>query len=106
MLAADMERAAKPSAAIMLTSAPHRPRGGIALALGAGGARGLAHIEVLEALDELGVRPIAIAGCSMGAVIGAAYAAGLTGKDIRVHVLALLRNRTDLMARLLRARVG
>jgi NTE family protein len=85
---------------------PQRPMGAIALALGSGGARGLAHIEVIEALDEMGVKPVAIAGCSIGAVIGAAYAAGISGKDIRAHVLALLRNRGDLMARLLRARVG
>jgi predicted acylesterase/phospholipase RssA len=57
-----------------------------ALALGAGGARGLAHIAVLEALDEIGVRPVAIAGSSIGALIGAAYAAGMTGKEIRRFV--------------------
>jgi NTE family protein len=85
---------------------PRQSIGAIALALGSGGARGLAHIEVLEALDEMGVSPVAIAGCSIGAVIGAAFAAGISGKDIRAHVLALLRNRGDLMARLLRARVG
>jgi NTE family protein len=34
----------------------------VALALGGGGARGLAHIIVAEALDEMGVKPIAIAG--------------------------------------------
>ncbi len=43
----------------------------IALALGAGGARGLAHIAVLEAFDELGIKPTIIAGTSMGAVVGA-----------------------------------
>ena len=46
-----------------------------ALALGGGGARGLAHIAVIEALDEMGVRPTVIAGTSIGALIGAAYAA-------------------------------
>ena len=54
-----------------------------ALALGAGGARGLAHIVVLEAFDELGVRPALVAGTSMGAVVGAAYAAGMSGKAMR-----------------------
>ena len=48
-----------------------------ALALGGGGARGLAHIAVLEALDEMRIRPAAIAGTSIGSWIGAAYAAGL-----------------------------
>jgi len=79
---------------------------GVGLALGAGGARGLAHIVVLEALDELGVKPVAIAGSSMGAVIGAAYAAGVTGKQLRAHALGLLRNRANFMTQLLRARVG
>lgn len=53
------------------------------LALGGGGARGLAHIHVLETLDELGIRPSAVAGSSIGAVIGALYASGLSGKEIR-----------------------
>ena len=51
-----------------------------ALALGGGGARGLAHIAVLEALDEMGRKPVAIAGTSIGSLIGAAYAAGMSGK--------------------------
>ena len=46
-----------------------------ALALGGGGARGLGHIAVIEALEEMGVRPAAIAGASIGSLIGAAYAA-------------------------------
>lgn len=79
---------------------------GVGLALGAGGARGLAHIVVLEALDELGVKPVAITGCSMGAVIGAAYAAGLSGKQLRAHTLGVLRNRASFMSQVLRARVG
>ena len=54
-----------------------------ALALGSGGARGLAHIAVIEALDDMGVKPTAIAGASIGALIGAAYAAGMRGNDIR-----------------------
>lgn len=51
-----------------------RPK--IGLALGAGGARGWCHIGVLEALDELGVKPDMIAGTSMGALVGAAWAGG------------------------------
>ncbi|MBU4459753.1 MAG: patatin-like phospholipase family protein [Verrucomicrobia bacterium] len=43
----------------------------IGLALGGGGVRGLAHIPVLETLDAMGVRPVAIAGTSMGAIMGA-----------------------------------
>jgi NTE family protein len=56
------------------------------LALGGGGVRGLAHIPVLEELDELGLRPSAIAGTSMGALIGALYASGMTGGDIRLLI--------------------
>jgi NTE family protein len=78
----------------------------VAIALGGGGARGIAHIAALEALDELGIRPVAIAGTSMGAVIGAAYAAGLEASALHAHTLHVLRNRSDVMAKLLRARVG
>jgi NTE family protein len=55
----------------------------LALALGGGGARGLAHVAVLEALDDLRVRPAAIAGSSIGAAIGAAYAAGAKWRSRR-----------------------
>lgn len=53
------------------------------LVLGGGGARGMAHIGYLEALDELKLSPSVVAGCSVGAVIGALYAAGHSGADIR-----------------------
>ena len=81
-------------------------RPSVAIALGGGGARGIAHVLALEALDELDIRPAAIAGTSMGAVIGAAYAAGLEAKVIRAHILRVLRNRSDVIGKLLRARVG
>ncbi|HAJ92595.1 MAG TPA: patatin [Gammaproteobacteria bacterium] len=58
----------------------------IGLALGGGGAKGLAHILMLEALDEMGIRPHVIAGTSIGAIIGALYAAGLSGKEIRAQI--------------------
>jgi NTE family protein len=58
----------------------------IGLALGGGGAKGLAHILMLETLDELGIRPHVIAGTSIGAIIGAMYAAGLSGKEIRALI--------------------
>ena len=61
-----------------------KPR--VGLALGGGGAKGLAHILMLETLDELGIRPRVIAGTSIGAIIGAAYAAGLSGSQIRAQV--------------------
>ena len=49
------------------------------VAFGGGGARGLPHIHVIEALDELGITPAAIAGSSIGAIMGAGMAAGMTG---------------------------
>ena len=48
----------------------------IGLALGSGSSRGWAHIGVLEALEELGIRPTVVAGTSIGALVGASYAAG------------------------------
>lgn len=74
----------------------------IGLALGTGGARGFAHIPVLEAFDDLGVKPAAIAGTSIGALVGACYAAGVSGKELRGYVNALFRNRTEVFARLWR----
>jgi NTE family protein len=81
-----------------------RPK--VAIALGGGGARGIAYVLALEALDEMGICPVAIAGTSMGAIIGAAYAAGIEGRSIRTHILRVSRNRSDVMSKLLRARVG
>ena len=60
------------------------------LALGGGAARGFAHIPVLEAFDELGITPRAIVGTSIGAILGACYASGMTGREIRVFTLDLL----------------
>ena len=57
----------------MLTNS--RPRR-LALVLGSGSARGWAHIGVIRALEEAGIRPDVICGSSIGALVGAAYAAG------------------------------
>jgi NTE family protein len=51
-----------------------RPR--IGIALGSGSARGWSHIGVLEALDDAGLAPDIICGCSIGALVGAAYVTG------------------------------
>ena len=51
-----------------------KPR--IGLALGGGSARGWAHIGVIRALEEIGIRADLIAGTSIGALVGAAYAGG------------------------------
>lgn len=78
----------------------------IGLVLGSGGARGLAHIVVLETLERLKIRPVQIAGASIGAILGAAYASGTTAKALRAHVLRDYKNPTDVMTRLFAARVG
>lgn len=49
----------------------------ICFVLGAGGARGIAHIGFLQAMEENGIIPDCIAGCSMGSVVGACYAKGI-----------------------------
>jgi NTE family protein len=77
-----------------------------ALALGGGGARGLAHIAVAEALDEMGLKPTAIAGTSIGAIIGAGYAAGMTGREMRRYAIQIAHNRGEVMRRMMRARAG
>jgi NTE family protein len=89
-------------------NAPAKPAPGktFALALGGGGARGIAHIAVLEALDELGQKPVAIAGTSIGSLIGAAYAAGMSGKEIRRFVVALAHDRTQVFRRLIATRAS
>lgn len=84
---------------------PPRHRGPtIALALGGGGARGLAHIPVLEVFDELGIRPKMIAGTSIGAIFGAAYASGMRAAEIRAHTEEVLGQRFELVRELFRAR--
>ena len=72
----------------------------IGLALGGGAARGLAHVLMLEALDEMGLVPVAIAGTSMGSIVGASYAAGLSGAQIRAHFEQLFDKRSALFKRL------
>jgi NTE family protein len=79
-----------------------RPK--IGLALGGGGARGLAHILMLEIFDELGIRPQRIAGASIGAMFGAAYAAGASATQIRAFAEEALTNRFDLIRQLFSAR--
>lgn len=65
----------------------------VALVLGAGGARGLAHIGVIEAIEARGLRIAAIAGSSMGALVGGIYASGRL-PAYRDWALAL--SRTDV----------
>lgn len=70
----------EPAAAQEPAAEPPRPR--IGLVLSGGGARGLAHVGVLQALEELRIPVDAIAGTSMGAVVGGLYASGMTAAEI------------------------
>ena len=63
------------------TAAATRPR--IGLVLGGGGARGAAHVGVLEVLEKLRVPVDCVAGTSMGALVSGAYAAGLSPAEMR-----------------------
>jgi NTE family protein len=64
----------------------------VGLALGGGGVRGLAHIGVLNVLKEEGIEIDLIVGTSAGALIGGAYAAGMTTSEIRAKVDAYLKS--------------
>jgi len=64
-----------------------RPR--IGLVLGGGGAAGVAHVGVVRALEELGIRPDVVAGTSMGAIVGGLYAAGLTPDELEAAVTTI-----------------
>jgi len=68
----------------------------LGLALGSGGARGSAHVGVLRVLEENGIRPDVIAGASMGAEVGGAYAAGVSVEELEalwrtMHVGRVMR---------------
>lgn len=78
----------------------------IGLALGGGGARGLAHVVILEAFDDLGIRPAVLSGTSIGAMVGAAYAAGLDAAQIREHVEQTLHSRSRAIRRILSEGAG
>src|SRR5688500_17701220 len=88
----------------MVTASHRSGQPTIALALGGGGARGLAHILMLEALDVLGIRPTAIVSSSIGAIFGAAYASGLSARLIRAHTEEVLGQRFGFAQALLAAR--
>jgi NTE family protein len=77
-----------------------------ALALGGGGARGLAHIHVVEVLDELGIRPVAIAGSSIGAIMGAGMAAGMSGREMHDYTRSCLAKKSQVAGRIWRAKPG
>ncbi len=69
----------------------------IGIALGGGGARGLAHIGVLKVLQRAGIFPRLVAGTSMGGIVGAMYARGLSAEQMEATVQRAIRSRTDIL---------
>ncbi len=61
----------------------------LGLALGSGGSRGVAHVGFLQALDEAGIKPEFVTGCSMGSIVGACYCAGISPARMREAVVDL-----------------
>jgi NTE family protein len=61
---------------------PAGPAPKIALVLGSGGPRGFAHVGVLKILEDNGIHPDLVVGSSVGSVVGALYAAGMSGQDL------------------------
>lgn len=76
--------ASEPDAATVAASANDRPK--VCLVLSGGGARGVAHIGVLKVLEELRIPVHCIVGTSMGAIIGGAYAYGVTPADLERQI--------------------
>jgi NTE family protein len=79
---ADVPVAAPPAA-----SAKRQPK--IGLALGGGAARGFAHIGVIQALEEAGIRPALVAGTSAGSLVAALYASGRNGAQLQQVALEM-----------------
>lgn len=75
----------------------------VAVAFGGGGARGLAHIHIIETLDAMGIKPVMISGSSIGAIMGAAMASGITGAEIRDHMLSTVGKPSKAIGRIWRA---
>jgi NTE family protein len=78
-----------PAGAEGLAAQPARPLPRIGLVLSGGGARGLAHVGVLKQLEQARVPISAIAGTSMGAIIGGLYAAGVGAAELERELIAL-----------------
>lgn len=62
------------------------------LVLSGGGLKGLAHVGVLRALEERGLEPAAVVGCSIGALIAAAWATGMSVREMEDRALAVKRS--------------
>jgi NTE family protein len=94
----DRLRAGEATPALLRPEHSSMPR--IGIALGGGSARGLSHIPFIEAMDELGLKPSIIAGTSIGALIGAGWANGMTGAELREHSMSVLGTMRIIAARL------
>ena len=90
----------------------------IGLAFGGGGARGFSHIGVIKAFEQFGLKFDYIAGTSVGSLVGAAYANGMTSdqlykiakslktKDIRTNKVFFMPSKTDGIERLVEDIIG
>jgi NTE family protein len=84
---------------LLVFSQGKRPKIGVTLS--GGGARGLAHVGILKAMDSSGLRPDYITGTSMGSIVGGLYAIGYSGKEIeaiadKINWNILLSNESAL----------
>lgn len=78
----------------------------IGVALGGGASRGLTHIPFIEAMDELGLRPTVIAGTSIGALIGAGWASGMTGLALHDHAITVLGTMRTIAGKIWATHMG
>lgn len=76
----------------------------LGIALGGGGIRGLAHIPILSVLDDLDMLPTHIAGTSMGAIVGALYAAGMSAEEIEQRVREHIVLKRDSLKSIIKKR--
>ena len=70
----------------------------VGVALGGGGAKGLAHICMLEVIDEFGIAPSRIAGTSIGAIVGVLYASGISARTLREEIESVSHRQKDGVA--------
>jgi len=75
------------------------PAGGFALVLGGGAMRGFAHIGALHALEQRGWAPTEVVGTSIGALVGAAWASGLSAAELESIALSIVRDDVFRVAR-------
>ncbi len=75
-------------------SSRQQKKNGFVLALGGGGGRGLAHLGVLEVLEEHELKPDAIVGCSIGALFGAMYAMNPDAKQVISRAMDIMKHES------------